>query len=104
MKKYIISIFLLIFISTKISAQNLVPNPGFEIIDTYDLENGAIWAGQVASWDSPTDGSPDAFATCSTSWITSIPSSGFGYQYPHSGNGYSGEGFFDRNHINRIRK
>ncbi len=76
-------------------SQNLVPNPGFEIIDSCNLHVGAIFYGQVSYWDKPTWGSPDAFNAC-TPLINSVsvPSNTFGFQYPHSGNGYAGETFY----------
>ncbi len=78
-----------------IKSQNLVPNPGFEIIDTCYLHQGAFGSAYVTFWDSPTWGSPDAFNICSISPInaTGVPNNYFGFQYPHSGNGYAGAGF-----------
>lgn len=64
--KYVVSvIFLSCFLLTNVKAQNLVPNPDFELRDfdycgissSSDLENS------LTDWYSPTSGSPDIFFT-----------------------------------------
>ena len=64
--KYVVSvIFLSCFLLTNVKAQNLVPNPDFELRDfdycgissSSDLENA------LSDWYSPTSGSPDVFFT-----------------------------------------
>ena len=77
-------------------SQNLVPNPGFEIVDTCYNLFGGINLGLIPPWDSPTDGTADGYNLCSNlvGGGSTIPSNPFGYQYPHSGNGYVGAGFY----------
>ncbi|MEI6487437.1 MAG: T9SS type A sorting domain-containing protein [Bacteroidota bacterium] len=67
---------------------NLVPNPSFEIVT--DCSNGVngIFLNHSPPWDSPTDGSPDLFNSCSIYSGTNIPSNFEGFQHPHSGSGY----------------
>ena len=74
---------------------NLIPNPGFEIVDTCYLHSGGISLGYIPPWDSPTAwASPDAFNICSPLvslfWV---PNNNFGFQNPHTGNGYAGAQF-----------
>ncbi len=95
--------FISFFIVFKCYSQNLVPNQSFEIVDTcYDLGNGFAY-GDVAPWDTPSSGSSDAFNTCVVTQTTAVPANNFGYQNPHSGNGYGGAGFYD-NSLNNYRE
>lgn len=80
-------------------AQNLVPNPGFEVVNTCPNSIGAIVFDpaytsfpSAQGWVSPLyEGSPDFFHTCATAGSgVHVPEAQFGYQYPHSGNGYAG--------------
>ncbi len=82
-----------------VSQVNLVPNPGFEIVNYCEEDSlaGGIWNHDAPPWDSPTYTSPDLFNSC-CSLISGIqffgtPWNTFGYQYAHSGNGYAGAGF-----------
>jgi hypothetical protein len=108
MVKKNIFIFLLHFCAFAINAQNLVPNPSFEIIsappdtvyagDCY-LYTGGFNIGQVPPWNSATSGgSPDPFNVCSHPISSaSVPLNGYGFQIPHSGLGYGAEAFYDHN-------
>ncbi len=102
---------LLLFCKAQGNTQvNLVPNPGFEIYDTcpfntvMPIRAGAEAICRATPWFQPNEpnatpssgcgkSSSDFFHTCSGN----IPyvSSGFNYQYPHLGNGFSGIAFFD---------
>lgn len=83
-----ITFFFLIFVVKTYSQQNLVPNPSFEIYDTCPNTSGQI--NYAVNWSSYAN-SPDYFNVCAdTSSLFSIPYSGFGYQYPHTGNAYCG--------------
>ena len=73
--------------------QNIVPNPSFETITSCVLPNGGVNTGYVPPWDSPTDGTPDPYNSCSTS-CTSVPNNCSGFQHPYSGNGYTGIGLW----------
>jgi hypothetical protein len=72
------------------NSQNLVPNPGFETITTCNLTGSGIKNLQAPPWNSPDGSTPDLFNVCSLSGLWGIPSNQFGYQQPHSGNGYAG--------------
>jgi OOP family OmpA-OmpF porin len=71
-------------------AQNLVPNPSFEIFDTCPNELGQI--EKAIGWYSAKP-SPDYFNFCAPSNSlnnVSIPYNFWGYQTPASGNAYAG--------------
>ena len=70
---------------------NLVPNWSFDsVINCATMTSAAVYYGYVPPWDSPTDGSQDAFNTC----VPNIPNTGRGFQNQHSGNGFVGGGFY----------
>jgi gliding motility-associated-like protein len=80
-------------------AQNLVPNPGFETLNSCPAGVGdvAFDAGYsnfpvVQGWISPLHTTPDIFNVCASPVTTpvSVPESHFGHQYPHNGNGFAG--------------
>ncbi len=87
--------FLLLTLCLRFSASgqvNLVPNGGFENNINCNL---AYIYGALPPWDSPTDGSPDAFNTCGIQFSSNgVPNNNVAYQNPHSGNGYVGGVFF----------
>ncbi len=80
-------------------AVNLVPNPGFESLNTCPTGFGQLSA--AASWNAPTDGTSDCLNTCVTGWPTfpvpAVPSNPLGFQMPLGGNGYGG--FIVRNSL-----
>ena len=91
MKK--LTIYLCLFLSLKVSAQNLVLNPSFE--DTITCPIGT-WAMQCRYWYSASVGSPDYFSEqpdifCSTSYV---PQNQVGFQYARTGIAYVGLGPF----------
>ena len=90
------SSLLFIFLINNISSQNLIQNQGFESITSCILPGGGVNSGYVLNWDAASDGNPDPYNTCSSS-CTSVPNNCFGYQFPHSGNGYIGSDFFGYN-------
>jgi hypothetical protein len=93
-------IFLILMLTTAIFssqfsfAQNLVPNPSFE--DTIACPFGLAQMDRVADWSSYRE-SPDYFNYCDTDGfgLSGVPINSWGYQYPRSGNAYSGFGTFD---------
>ncbi|HYV91934.1 MAG TPA: T9SS type A sorting domain-containing protein [Chitinophagales bacterium] len=92
MKKFL-PVFLMILFMKAAIAQSLVLNGDFEsYIDcpsnAGQIENCVGWESVAFCGGYPT--SPDYFNTCATSYLVTIPSNFAGYQYPHSGNGYSG--------------
>jgi len=82
-------IYILLLFSQPMTGQNLVPNPGFEIITNCSL--GGI--ANLPPWDSPTNGSPDPYNACETLSGISVPTNDAGYQYPHNGTGYVGASY-----------
>ncbi len=91
-------------ISERISGQvNLVPNPGFEIINSCESDSlgGGIFINNAPPWNSPSDGSPDIYNSCCTYNIGSVylwgvPSNYFGWQPAHNGNGYAGAAIYGK--------
>ncbi len=94
-------VFILLLVTCSfVSAQNLVPNGDFE--QYWVCPNGAsnLYNPPVFPitnpyspkyWYDPNGYSSDYFNTCSTlPTETGVPYNGFGYQEPHSGNGYCG--------------
>lgn len=81
-----------------IVAQNLIDNQSFETNDgtcnfslgAIDQCSGATPIGSPTDWYSPTDGSPDYFATCSTDPTTSVPYNAYGAQSANTGGAYAG--------------
>ena len=97
MNKHLIIILLLI--SFKTNAQNLVNNGNFEIYSLCpdqkaQLDRAVGWHG---IWGAGS-GSCEYYNTCSSNWQLSPPITwGGGFQYPRSGNGYIGYGFYAHN-------
>jgi hypothetical protein len=75
-------------LATIVSAQNLVPNPGFE-----ELLQCPDWQSQLdhtAFWSDPSEGgTPDYYHACGTDWY-SVPDNTVGYQDPMDGQAYTG--------------
>ena len=79
-----------ILFSVCVSAQNLVPNPGFEELSrcphSFSTDKKDFI---VPGWDSPTIGTPDHFHACS--WgEADVPFNWAGSANAHSGKGYAG--------------
>ena len=90
MKKSLQIIFILwlaLMQGINVRAQNLVPNPSFEIYDTCPQGQGNL--RYALGWSSFHE-TPDYFNLCDGSGQTGVPSNNLGYQYPKSGNAYSG--------------
>ncbi|OFX33454.1 MAG: hypothetical protein A2X08_00080 [Bacteroidetes bacterium GWA2_32_17] len=84
--KKILYIFIQI-IALNCIGQNLVPNPGFEQYTICPVGFSEI--SSYLLWDSYSE-SPDYFNTCSTNANISPPNSYPGFQYPQSGDAYTG--------------
>ena len=85
---YLLFSFFLLLTGKPLIAQNLVPNPSFEIYDTC-----VDFAGQInraIGWYSA-GSDPEYFNACATgvNWC-SVPLNYFGYRTPASGNAYAG--------------
>jgi len=94
MKKLILFISYFLILTVFCKAQvNLVSNPSFEQLDSCPTSTGQI--SLAIGWDTLINGggsSPDLFNECNLSFpCCNVPSNYFvGYQYPKSGEGYSG--------------
>jgi hypothetical protein len=93
MKKALPSV-LVMFLTTTFSptlkAQNLVPNPSFEIFDTCPDAYNEV--NRAQGWRS-FGNTPDYFNSCdsdSTFNIVGVPQNGLGYQFAATGNAYCG--------------
>jgi len=88
MRYFNIIIYLLLFVVTK--AQNLVPNPSFELHSSCPNAGGQI--SFANSWTGPgTSNTPDYFNSCATNIGVSVPyRSVYDYQNASSGNAYVG--------------
>lgn len=72
-----------VLITTKFCAQNLVNNPSFETISSCGPQ-----ATLAVNWQNPTQaGTPDLFNTCLPN---RVPSNGYYYQWPKTGNSFVG--------------
>jgi hypothetical protein len=88
MKKVLFLLFIAILINTKMQAQNLVPNPGFEIYNTCPYYPDQV--SYCTGWSSYNE-SPDYYNVCAdSSTLVNIPYTFGGYQYAASGNGMCG--------------
>ncbi len=93
------SLFLLVFLpfTPVVNAQNLIPNPSFDLVDTCNTEPNWLW--NLSAWtnlgfyDGIDYGTPDVYNACNSlgppnrfnfpyTWLT--------FQYPHSGDGFVG--------------
>jgi hypothetical protein len=97
MKKVICIIYIL-FVSVISPAQNLVPNPDFEIYGTVPCGwtvTSVDFATATSSWTSPTNATPDIHSTliannCSNYHPNTTYLCSNGSQVPHSGNIFAG--------------
>jgi hypothetical protein len=70
------------------NAQNLVPNPSFEVLTT--CPDGLSQIARAAPWDTPGFGTPDAYNGCVTTGVVDVPSNWIGHQEARTGIGYAG--------------
>ncbi|HEY3386577.1 MAG TPA: hypothetical protein VGK46_08715, partial [Saprospiraceae bacterium] len=73
-------------------AQNLAPNPDFEVYSTCPdgINLPPNFNFNCTPWRSGSDGTPDYFNTCSNPSPVGIPNNVFGWQQALSGEGYAG--------------
>jgi OOP family OmpA-OmpF porin len=92
-------IVIVILIMTRaVYAQNLVPNPGFETFYRCPFGYNAYAKDfYLPGWNSPSEGTPDYFHTCSRAGDSSVPRNWAGVADPHSGSGYAGVYVWGRN-------
>jgi len=84
-----VSIVILSIVSI-LNAQNLVPNPSFEILTNCPTSYGGSGATIAPPWWSPSYSTPDIFNVCSTSGLVDVPDNFAGSQNPLTGDGYAG--------------
>jgi hypothetical protein len=84
--KYLVAITLLLVVKVAL-AQNLVPNPSFE------MHTQCPWGFSqldfASNWWS-VNGTPDYYNMCATGSIVTIPTNQYGYQTPYDGTAYAG--------------
>lgn len=93
--KAVLLIRLIIGMMPNAFAQNLVPNPSFEIFDTCPLYTAQFY--RCSTWQSPTSNTPDYFNACwDEGWYDSpdVPINRFGSESARTGQAYAG--FFCR--------
>jgi hypothetical protein len=71
------------------TAQNLVPNPGFDNFLTCPV-GFSQFQGYVASWVNPNTATPDYMHACANPNPAGMPHNGVGWQQTHTGQGYAG--------------
>jgi hypothetical protein len=89
MKQHFLAAGVSILLSSLVSGQNLVPNPGFE--SQANCPSNNIFT--AADWYSPNTASPDYFHPCG-SGSTVPPNVLFGPQAPHNGSSFAGIGWY----------
>jgi gliding motility-associated-like protein len=92
-RKHIVFVFLVSCQSILIAQTNLIQNGGFETISACpsQLSNATQQVPLATGWLVPTSGTPDLFNSCANaSNPVTVPLNTYGFQSPHSGNGYVG--------------
>ena len=100
MKRKLLLFFIVFIICNRIFSQiNLVPNYSFEDITSCPQAQGFTFYSYCLPWFSPNRNTPDFYNICSTDTHASVPSYnlGYGFQYPKTGNGFSGFVLYDGN-------
>lgn len=78
--------------------QNLVPNPGFDVLTDCPTDKGQIILAEP--WVSASNGTPDLYNECSNEPLMTVPNAGWylhSYQVPKSGNGYAHISVYNNN-------
>ncbi len=82
-------ILLLAFPICFAKGQNIVRNPGFEIITS--CPDAISQIGLASDWSNPNNGTPDLYHECDTSLIVGVPQNTFSTNLPaHQGKAYAG--------------
>jgi len=71
-----------------LASQNLVPNPGFDILSNCPYDEAQI--DFAPPWTRASNGSSDLLNECSTFEHINVPNAGYSYQLQRSGGGYAG--------------
>jgi gliding motility-associated-like protein len=89
----LIGALLLFVLGLTVEAQNLVPNPSFEIDTACPVVGLALIF--APPWTNPSGGTPDYFNPCATIISgNSVPQNSYGYQFAHTGKAYAGIGTY----------
>lgn len=89
----------ILFLTSSVFGQNLVPNPSFEEYNFCSTFNDG--AGKPNHWFTPIGGlTPDYFNSCSEVSGLSVPQNFTGYQEARSGNAYIGLWAFSPDYVN----
>jgi hypothetical protein len=90
--KWLLGCLLFVF-TPRCEAQNLVPNPSFELRDTCSYTPGFVGSAKPLYWDKYAQ-SPEYFNTCAPAvgldTLLAVPLNGFGYQQALDGDSYVG--------------
>lgn len=97
---------LLLLVSLRCEAQNLVPNPSFEQHDTCPYATGFQEGGKPLFWDR-WDQDPEYFHACAgtvggADSLVDVPWNGFTWQYAHDGDGYVGMACFQASNFREL--
>ncbi|HZV44270.1 MAG TPA: hypothetical protein VFF90_07320, partial [Saprospiraceae bacterium] len=87
---YVLIITLMTWMLDLVSAQNLVPNPSFEEVTNCPSAFGGYGPMTAPPWVNGFGTSCDVFNTCATYPEVDVPGNYFGWQQPHTGEGYVG--------------
>ena len=88
--KYVCFLIFTLFCLTSRTQTNLVPNWSFEDTISCPKAQGYTFYSYTPPWFSCNRGTPDTYNTCSSDSHASVPSYGYGFQYPRTGNGFGG--------------
>lgn len=94
--------YLSLVVVMRCEAQNLVPNPSFELLtDTCPCNIGFQGTAKPLYWEKWNQ-SPEYFhacveSTCMADTLIDVPQNGFGFQYAQDGDAYVGMGAYDGN-------
>lgn len=102
MKQKTVLSFTLLLVVVNVSlgqAQNLVPNPSFEVLDSCPKVFGEVH--KLKNWQN-FHYTPDLFHECATTKYVKIPVNFFGQQTPSSGKGYAGITVYHQKYPNEV--
>lgn len=90
MRQVLLVLLICFGISIGVSAENLIPNPGFELYSRCPKGLGEL--NRLEEWTSPNGGTPDFFSACYTKNFETVgvPNNYFGIQPPLQGQAYAG--------------
>lgn len=87
--KYLYLLILAILLPSAAPAQNMVHNPGFDVMVSCPITYSLLTYAYSSEWERPTQGTADYFNTCNNVDV-GIPSNFVGTQPAYNGNAYAG--------------